>query len=370
MANEPKTVTIEPAKRGGDFLVAGFMDQRGLNMTDVDYHAHRNAIMEMRSRDPATARQYDRFLKEVVDTRGGTWPHQDIDNLRNSLAKHSLGLGSVTNQIGLDLRKHGYDSAYRPEVMLTVNGRQMMSGAVAAELRDAKVEGNFEIQRSQRAGTVAGKPISFSETELPKLTPQQPENRFARSEPIGTKLIKEEIVNHSRWSGLSGKMGSGLMKVGAGLATGVVAGVAAAAEPDATVKSVGLAAGDQAIPGFHAARQPDATILKTALAVGDETVPGFELGRKGQLCKMWGEWAGAGARYSTIAVGMTATGAAVAGGTITTGVGGVALGVGMAGLTALASDSAEKLGKVAGEAACEGVSSTVTKMKSTLGFTP
>lgn len=366
MADTPKTVTIEPAKRGGDYLVAGFHDQRGLAITDTDYHAHRNAIMDMRTRDPATAKQYDKFLKEVVDTRGGTWSHADINDLRGNLAKHTLGLNSVTNSIGSDLRQQGYSSTYRPEVLLSVNGRQMTPSNVIGELRAAGIEGDFDKQRSQRPGAVLGKPISFPDTQVAKLLPQT-ENRFARSEPIGSKLIKEELVTHSRVSTMGSKMGGGLLRVGAGVATGLAAGVAAAQEPEATTKTVAVAAADQAVPGFREARQPNSTVASTAIAVADDIVPGFKLGRQGQMCKAFGEATGTVAAGVTIAAGATAT-TTLAVASAPSVIAPAAIAVAGSAITVKAAESANTLGAVAGEAACNTVATGVNKFKSTFGL--
>lgn len=363
MADTPKNVTIEPAKRGSDYLVAGFHDQRGLAITDTEYHAHRNAIMEMRTRDPATAKQYDRFLKEVADTKGGTWSHADINDLRGNLAKHTLGLNSITNSIGSDLRQHGYSSTYRPEVLLSVNGRQMTPGNVIAELRGAGVEGDFEVQRSQRAGAVSGKPITFPQTEAAKLVPQTDRRIGSPQDGMGSRLIKEEIVTHSRWN----KLGGGLLKVGAGVATGLAAGAAAAQEPDATAKTVAVAAADQAVPGFREARQPNSTVGSTAIAVADDVVPGFKLGRQGQMCKAFGEATGVAAAGVTVAVGVGAT-TTLAVASAPSVVAPVAIAATGSAITVKAAESANTLGAAAGEAACEVVSAGVNKVKATFGL--
>ena len=365
MADTPKTVTIEPAKRGGDYLVAGFHDQRGLAITDTQYHAHRNAIMEMRHRDPATAKQYDKYLEEVVDKKGGSWPRADVENLSGNLAKHTLGLGSITSSIGSDLLKKGYNSDYRPEVLLSVNGRQMTPSNVIAELRAAGIEGDFDKQRSQRPGAVIGKPISFPDTEVAKLLPKT-ENRFAR-EPIGSKLIREELVTHSRVSTMGSKMGGGLLRVGAGVATGLAAGVAAAQEPEATPKTVATAAADQAVPGFKEARQPNSTVASTAIAVADDVVPGFKLGRQGQMCQAFGEATGFAAAGVTVAVGVGAT-TTLAVASAPSVIAPVAIAATGGAITAKAAESANTLGAATGEAACNAVSTGVNKIKSTFGF--
>jgi hypothetical protein len=365
MGDVPKNVTIEPAKRGGDYLVAGFHSQSGMSITDTEYHAHHKAIMDMRSSDPATAKQYDKFLKEVVDTRGGSWAHADVDNLRGNLAKHTLSLNSVTNSIGSDLRKHGYSSTYRPEVLLSVNGRHMTPGNVIAELKDAKIEGNFDRQRSHSAGSVSGKPISFPEAEISKLVPQTDSRIGSPKDGAGSKLIKGEIVSHSGVN--TSRMGSGLIRVGAGVATGLAAGVAAAQEPDATPKSVAVATADQAVPGFKEARQPGSTVASTAVAAADDVVPGFKLGRQGHLCQAFGEMASVTAQGLTYAAGATAT-TALAVASSPSVVAPVAIAAAGSVLTVKAAEGAGALGAATGEAACNSISGGINKIKTAFGL--
>lgn len=331
------TVTVEPFKRGTDYLVAGFMDQRGLNVTDREYHAVRDKIMEMRQRDPGAAKLYDKFIDQVVNKRGGTFDPVEYDTMVKGLNKQGVSLGPLTNEIASDLKAHKYSPSYRPEIMISVNGKPMVPSVVASQLEGAKVIGSFEAQRSLKPGEVSGRPMAFNITEAAKLS-ADPTLRYD-NRPMGTKMMQEELLTHSRWKSVS----KGLL--GVGLAG--VAGLAAAAEPGATPASV-------------------------ADAVVSTAVPGWQEARKGQACKAFGEGAGAIASGGVLAAGATVTvTSAVALGAATGPLAPVtAAGVAAGGtyLTVKASESAQGLASAGAEAACNMAATGVNKIKATFGL--
>ena len=331
------TVKVEPFKRGNDFLVAGFMDQRGLNVTDREYHAVRDKIMEMRQRDPGAAKLYDKFIDQVVNKRGGTFDPVEYETMVKGLNKQGVSLGPLTNEIASDLKAHKYSPTYRPEVMITVNGKPMVPSVVASQLEGAKVIGTFEPQRSLKPGEVSGRPMAFNISEAAKLAPE-PVGRFD-NRPMGTKMMQEELLSHSRWKSLS----KGLM--GVGLAG--VAGLAAAAEPGATPASV-------------------------ADAVVATAVPGWQEARKGQACKAFGEGAGYIASGATLAAGTTVTVTAAVGLGAASGplapVTAAGVAAGGTYLTAKASEGAHQLASSGAEAACNAAATGYNKLKATLGL--
>lgn len=332
-------VKVEPYKRGDDFTVAGFRDERGFNITDRDYHAVRDKIMEMRQRDPGAAKLYDKFIDEVVHKRGSL-PQPEMEMLNKGLSKNGLGLGSLTNSIAADLKAHNYSASYRPEVMLSVNGRPMIPSILAGHLQSANVVGEFNVQRSAAPGKVSGTPMNFSLSEAAKMVPEPATSRYStESVNSATKTIREELVTHSRWKAAS----KGLFGVG----------IAAAA-------------------GLAAAAEPGATPLKVADAVVSTAVPGWQEARKGQACKMFGEVAGYAAAGVTIGAGTTVTVTAAIGLGAATGpaapVTAAAVAAGGAYMTTKAAESAHQLASSGTEAACNVAASGINKIKTSLGF--
>jgi hypothetical protein len=276
-------IKIEPFKRGDDYLIANFVSERGTHITDREYHAVRDQIMEMRSRDPQTARLFDKFLDTSILKRGSL-PDAEMKALTKGLENNKMGLGPLTNSIGADLKLNNYSSSYRPEIMVSVNERPMVPSVVASQLKGAKVEGDFSIQRSDKPGVVTGRPMSFEGSERVKLLPPAETNRMGLNrDETGSKIMKAELVNHIRWK----TMFKGIAGMGAAL----TAGLAAAAEPGATP-------------------------VKVADAVIDTQIPGWQAARQGQACKAFGEAAGVVAGgaamvatapvVATAAVGVTA----------------------------------------------------------------
>lgn len=398
---EGRKVKIEPVKSGDNYLTTIAVDNKYI--TDADYHRQRSAVMNMRNADPKAAALYDKFIANVDNPR--TAPplaNADMDRLKKSAEFHKVGINSIGNAVGSDLKAHKYESGYRPDVRVNVGPRAMHAEIVTDHLKSAGVQGKIETIRSQSPGTISGE-ISFSSAEAAKLLPGKSDTSHARmlkeqvmlhagvnpqvmaAEVAAKNLIQNAKAgaagdiaktapetaqsDHARVMGgnVTARMGNGLMKVGAGLATGLAAGVAAAAEPNATPKSVALAAGDEAVPGFRAARQPDATITKTALAIGDDMVPGFKLGRQGQMCKAFGEAAGTVAAGATVAVGATAT-TTLAVASAPSVVAPVAIATGGAVLTAKAAEGANALGAAGGEAACNAAVSGYNKVKAMFGM--
>jgi hypothetical protein len=283
MATPDTTIKIEPFKRGDDYLIANIFNERGTNITDREYHAVRNQIMDMRSRDPQTARLFDKFL-DTSFLKGGSLPDAEMKALTQGLERNKMGLGPLTNAIGADLKARDYSSTYRPEIVVSVNERPMASSLVAGQLKGAQVEGNFAIQRSDKPGSVTGSPMSFAASEKAKLLPQvEPGRSYFNKDDAGSKLMKSELVSHIKWK----TMFKGIAGMGAAL----TAGLAAAAEPGATP-------------------------VKVADAVIDTQIPGWQAARQGQACKAFGEAAGVVAGgaamvaatpvVATAAVGVTA----------------------------------------------------------------
>lgn len=162
--------------------------------------------------------------------------------------------------------------------------------------------------------------------------------------PGSTASLNEvSSIKPSVLSQIKGHVAKGL----AGLAMTGVVGVAAAMEPGASPASVGTAMVDQGIPGWASARQ-------------------------GQACKAFGDATGYVAAGLTVTAGATVTtGLAIGGGALTGPAApatAAAIAAGGSYATVKAAEGAEKLGNAAGEAACEGVSKAVTKVKSTFGF--
>lgn len=335
---DTSTVKIEPFKRGDDYLVARFFGPTGQNITDREYHGVRNAIMDMRTRDPQTARLFDKFLETT--SKRGELPDGELRALNDGLKKNNMALGSLTNSIGEDLRLNRYNPSYRPEVVVAVNARPMVPSVVIGELRAAQVEGNFSIQRSDKPGSVTGAPISFDAREQARLLPPPETGRhnFNRDD-TGSKLMKQELVTHIKVKSLF----KGALGVGATVAAGLVA-----------------------------AAEPGATPLKVADAMIDTQIPGWQAARQGQACKAFGEVTGTAASLGIIGLGATATTSVALTAGAATGplapVTAAAVAAGGAALTVKASESAATLAGGAGEAACNAVSTGFTKVKTALGF--
>ncbi len=152
---------------------------------------------------------------------------------------------------------------------------------------------------------------------------------FALSQRLARDMGKHEILSTNTLKHL-GKAGGILARVSVGVLGAGAAGWAAAAEPDATVGSVTKATVDAAI---------------------ENALPGATEARQGHMCKAFGEAAGAVAEGGAAGVTVTA-GVTFAAGTSWSGVG-LLGGAAIASSAPIVGQAAGKLGREAGEAACE-----------------
>ena len=151
------------------------------------------------------------------------------------------------------------------------------------------------------------------------------------SQNIAMQLNKTEHLSTANLSRM-GKAGGVLARVGVAIVGAGAAGLAAAAEPDATVASVAKASVNAAV---------------------ETAVPGYTEATQGHMCKAFGEAAGAIAEGGAIGLTMT-TGVTVAAGTSWSGVGLVG-GAAIAASAPIVGNAAGKVGRAGGEAACNAV---------------
>lgn len=290
MAEGSKPVTFKPYERQGEQLIAGMFDGRGLNITATEYHGARQSIMTMRGKDPAASALYDRYLTEVVQGKKD-WPQADIKKLDDAIGKHGVGRNPLMNDVGRDLKGHGYSSNYRPSVAVEVNGRPMHPDVIAAEYRARGVDVQGQIPTSQAPGKVAGgMHVDGHDAQkfADRFVKESGERGFRRT----GEMLSEELVHNAKRFGIVGKALGGVAA-----ATIAMAGNASAAE-------VASETANAMVPGVG-------SVGKAVLGEGP---------KRGHLCEAFGQVTGA--------VAGTGAGLVVGAGTSLTGPGAVALGIG------------------------------------------
>ncbi|OFW87768.1 MAG: hypothetical protein A3J37_07590 [Alphaproteobacteria bacterium RIFCSPHIGHO2_12_FULL_45_9] len=290
-----KTVTLEPYTRNGQTLVADVAHQNKLLTSDT-YHSIRDGIMGMR-KDPASGALYDKYLTEVVQNNKD-WPPAEMNKLKTMLAKSGVGFSGLVNEVGMDLKSHGYSASYRPALAISVNGRPMHPEVVVRELKASGVELKGDIPRSVAPDKISGA-LHIEAGDAQKMANNFASEQLQRGFKMTSGQLMEEVTHHARKFGIYGKA------VGAAVAGGL------AMAQGANAAEVGMASVNAVAPGAG-------TLGKLAIGEGP---------KKGVLCESFGEAAGA-------ASGVVA-GVAVFLGTGYTGPVGAALAVGAAAGTEL-----------------------------------
>lgn len=290
MAEGNKPVTFKPYERQGEQLIAGMFDGRGLNITATEYHGARQSIVAMRAKDPAASALYDRYLTEVVSGKK-EWSQADIKKLDDAVGKHGVGRNPLMNDVGRDLKAHGYSPNYRPSVAIEVNGRPMHPEVIASEYRARGVEVQGQIPTSHAPGKVAGG-IHVDAGDAQKFATKFAEESTERGFRKTGAMLFGELAEHGKKFGAVGKLAGGVAA-----ATIAMAGNASAAE-------VASETANAMVPGAG-------SIGKAVLGDGP---------KRGHLCEAFGQVTGA--------VSGTGAGIVVGAATSLTGPGAVALGVG------------------------------------------
>lgn len=197
--NGTKPVEIKPYLRGTEELIAGLWNGQ-VNMTAKEYHGVRDGIMNMRKADPAMGALYDKYLTDVVQG-GKSLPTEQMNKLQDALRKQNVGLSTLVNDVGMDLKKHGWSTSYRPPVCVSVNGRPMHPDVVVAELKASGVAIDGDIPRSTSPGKISNGTITVKKEGLIQglenvaqdvRRVEDVERKFAK---VGT--VMAEVVEHS-----------------------------------------------------------------------------------------------------------------------------------------------------------------------------
>lgn len=327
-------VTLEPSRRGSDYLIAGLEDPHrvGLNITDVQYHAARKPLMEMHRADPATAQLYDKFLKEVV-AKNVKWPTAELEKLSAGLEKYKVPMSDpLTHVVGTDLMRHRWDPNYSPPVAVNVNGHHMHPDVVReniTRITNGQID-TIDVPRSTSPGKVSGTmaiPVEAVKPVYENAIKANPAVFKAQGTTANAASVSAQLAE-----AFKGKLGRNafVSLIGVG-----VVGVASAAEPGATPQKV---VGDMANAG----------------------VPGLAGARKGDICETIGEITG----IATGGVAATATAAVAvpAATAATAGTGGLAAPLAATGATLAVGGAAiagYQAGEQAGTAACKATVSGV-----------
>lgn len=317
MAEGNKPVTFKPYERQGEQLIAGMFDSRGLNITASDYHGARSSIVAMRLKDPAASALYDRYLTDIVQGKK-EWSQADIKRLDDAVGKHGVARNPLMNDVGSDLKAHGYSPNYRPSAVIEVNGRPMHPEVIASEYRARGIDVQGQIPTSHAPGKVVGAmQIEASEAQkfATKFAAESGERGFRKS----SSILFSELAEHGKRFGAVGRIAGG-----AAAATIAMAGNASAAE-------VAAETANAMVPGAG-------SIGKAVLGEGP---------KRAHLCEAFGQVVGA-------ATG-TGAGIFVAASTSLTGPAAVALGIGVGVVT-------DAVVTPAAESACNSVSSYAAKL--------